>query len=134
MAKESSRTNGGASGTDEAKEAAVGVMGSAQEAAGKVRLTAERAAERLPEAVAGAQVAARDTQRLLGEMPNQTLVVGTSFSLGLAVGLFLTGFNRLLVVLALAPAAAMAATLLARESEETPASTARGNASRATGG
>src|SRR5687768_18202503 len=133
MAKESSRTNGGASGTDEAKEAAVGVMGSAQEAAGKVRLTAERAAERLPEAVAGAQVAARDTQRLLGEMPNQTLVVGTSFSLGLAVGLFLTGFNRLLVVLALAPAAAMAATLLARESE-TPTSSARGNASRATGG
>ena len=133
MAKESSRTNGGTSGTDEAKEAAVGVMGSAQEAAGKVRMTAERAAERLPEAVAGAHVAARDTQRLLDEMPNQTLVVGTSFSLGLAVGLFLTGFNRLLVLLALAPAAAMAATLLARESE-TPPSTARGNTSRAAGG
>lgn len=133
MAKESSRTNGGTSGTQEAKEAAVGVMGSAQDAAGKVRLTAERAAERLPEAVAGAQVAARDTQRLLGEMPNQTLVVGTSFSLGLAVGLFLTGFNRLLVLIALAPAAAMAATLLARESDTSPATSARVNA-RAPGG
>ena len=135
MAKQqSSRTNGGASGTEEAREAAVGVMGSAQEAAGKVRMTAERAAERLPDAVAGAQVAARDTQRMLDEMPNQALVIGTSFSLGLAVGLFLTGFNRLLVLLALVPAAAMAATLLGRESETPLATTARVNASRPTGG
>ena len=37
--------------------------------------------------------------------------------LGLGVGLFTSGANRLLVLLALAPAAAMAATLVAREEE-----------------
>jgi hypothetical protein len=94
-------------------------MGGAQEAAEKLRVGAERAAERLPEAVSTAQVAARDTQRRLEEMPNQTLIVGTSFSLGLGVGLFLTGYNRLLVLLALAPAAAMAATLMNRDSGTT---------------
>ncbi len=50
-------------------------------------------------------------------MPNQGLVVGTSFSIGLGVGLFMSGANRLLVLLALAPAAAMAATLIAREGQ-----------------
>jgi hypothetical protein len=132
MAKESSRTNGGASQSAETREAAIGVMGSAQDAADKVRHTAERAAERLPDAVATAQVAARDTQRRLEEMPNQALVIGTSFSLGLGVGLFLTGFNRLLVLVALAPAAAMAATLLSRESA--PGSTASANTIRSVGG
>lgn len=111
------RTNGNeSSGAEEqARKAAVGVMAGAQDAAEKVRASAERAAEKLPDAMAGAQVAARDTQRALDEMPNQALIIGTSFSLGLGVGLFLTGSNRLLVLAALAPAAAMAATLLSRE-------------------
>ena len=115
-----SHTNGNAA-TDaqESRKSAVGVVaGGAQEAAEKVRLGAERAAERLPDAVAGAQVAARDTQRALDEMPNQALLLGTSFSIGLGVGLFLTGSNRLLVLAALAPAAAMAATLLGREEQQ----------------
>ena len=92
-----------------------GVLAGAQDAAVLVRATAERAAEHWPEAVAGAQTAARDTQRALEKVPNQGLVIGTSFSLGLGVGLFMTGANRLLVLLALVPAAAMAATLMARE-------------------
>ena len=92
-----------------------GVLAGTQDAAEVVRATAERAADHWPEAVAGAQTAARDTQRALEKMPNQGLVIGTSFSLGLGVGLFMTGANRLLVLLALAPAAAMAATLMARD-------------------
>lgn len=96
----------------------VGVMTNAQDAAQALRSTAEKAAERLPEAVAGAQTAARDTQRALEGMPNQALIMGTSFSIGLGTGLFLSGANRLLVVLSLAPAAAMVATLLAREEGE----------------
>jgi ElaB/YqjD/DUF883 family membrane-anchored ribosome-binding protein len=88
---------------------------SAQEAADMIKNTAERAAERWPEAVASAQVAARDTQQALERMPNQGLVIGTSFSIGLGVGLFMSGANRLLVLLALAPAAAMAATLVSRD-------------------
>ena len=91
----------------------------AQEAADMIKTTAERAAERWPEAVATAQVAARDTQQALERMPNQGLVIGTSFSLGLGTGLFMSGANRLLVLLALAPAAAMAATLVAREEGST---------------
>lgn len=109
-----SQSNGNAGGAS-SRKSAVGVMAGAQDAAEKVKVSAERAAERLPEAVAGAQVAARDTQRVLDDMPNQALIIGTSFSLGLGVGLFLTGSNRLLVLLALTPAAAMAATLLSRE-------------------
>ncbi len=99
------------------KRGATGVLAGAQDAAEIVRTTAERAAERWPEAVSGAQTYARDTQRALERMPNQGLVIGSSFSLGLGVGLFMAGANRLLVVLALAPAAAMAATLLARDEE-----------------
>lgn len=111
------RTNGNAAAdaAEQARKATVGVMAGAQDAAGKVLTSAERAAEKLPDAVAGAQVAARDTQRALEDMPDQALLIGTSFLMGLGVGLFLTGTNRLLVVLALAPAAAMAATLLGRD-------------------
>lgn len=93
------------------------VMSATQGATEMVRTTAERAAARLPEAVAGAQVAATETQRVLGEMPSQALLIGTSFSLGLGVGLFVTGANRLLVGLALAPAGAMALTMFGREQQ-----------------
>lgn len=120
-------TNGNEEGgaQDRARKATVGVMAGAQDAAEKVLVSAERAAERLPDAMAGAQVAARDTQRALDEMPNQALIIGTSFSLGLGVGLFLTGSNRLLVLVALAPAAAMAATLLGREEAQQAASASK---------
>ena len=109
----------GTTGTDQngARRGAVGVLAGAQDAAELVRNTAGRAAERWPEAVAGAQVAAHETQRALEKMPNQGLIVGTSFSLGLGVGLFMTGANRLLVLVAMAPAVAMAATLLARDED-----------------
>ena len=91
------------------------VMSATQDAAGVVRSTAEKAAAKWPDAVAGAQVAATETQRRLDEMPSQTLVVGTSFSLGLGVGLFFSGANRLLVLLAMLPAAAMALTMFGRD-------------------
>jgi hypothetical protein len=103
------------------QKAADGVFASAQDAADVVKTTYDRAAERFPDAVAKTQVAARDTQKALERMPNQGLLVGTSFSLGLGVGLFTSGANRLLVLLALAPAAAMVATLVARQEEETSA-------------
>jgi hypothetical protein len=110
---------------DNAERGMLGSLGSsAQDAVGVVRTTAERAAARLPEVAANAQVAARDTQRTLETMPSQALVVGTSFSLGLAAGLFIGGANRLLVGLALAPAGAMAMTILGRESDTPSAVTA----------
>lgn len=91
------------------------VVSTAQSAAGKVADVAGTAAERLPAAMATAQSVAGETQRTLDTLPNQALILGTSFSLGLAVGMFVTGTNRLLVLLALAPAAAMAATLVGRD-------------------
>ena len=112
------------------------VMSATQDAAGVVRTTAERAAAKLPDAVAGAQVAATETQRVLDEMPSQALLIGTSFSLGLGVGLFVSGANRLLVALALAPAGAMALTMFGREqgaSTTSAAATSRRATSRANG-
>ncbi len=119
------RTNG--NGTDDSEGGAlVGVMNSAQGAAqaaqgaaiataDAVRSAAGTAAERLPAAVNTAQEVASGTATTLDELPDHALIIGTSFSLGLGVGMFLTGTNRLLVLLALVPAAAMAATLVGRE-------------------
>lgn len=91
------------------------VAGTAQGAATRVRSAAGTVADRLPAAMDTAQGAVNQTASRLDELPNQALVVGTSFSIGLGVGMFLTGTNRLLVLLAMVPAAAMAATLVGRE-------------------
>ena len=90
------------------------VMSASQDAAEMARTTAQKAADRLPDAVAGVQVAANETQRRLDEMPNDALLIGTSFSLGMAAGLFLSGANRCLVALASLPAIAMSVTIMNR--------------------
>ena len=106
-------------GTSKSSEGILaGAQDAAQDAADMVKSTYDRAAERFPEVADTAQTAARDTQRALERMPNQGLLVGTSFSIGLGTGLFMSGANRMLVLLALAPAAAMVATLLGRKDDE----------------
>ena len=55
----------------------------------------------------------RANQLIQGES-DEVLAVGTSLSLGLAMGLLLGGANRLLVILALIPATAMGFTLFDR--------------------
>lgn len=117
----SERTNGSTSGAgDEGKNPLVGVMNQAQDAAQATveaaRNVAGTAADRLPAAMTTAQDVAGQTSRTLDELPDQALIIGTSFSLGLGIGLFMSGMNRIFVLLALAPAAAMAATLINRES------------------
>ena len=94
------------------------VVSGAHQAADVARQTAERAAARLPDAVARTQVAARDTQVALEGMDGQTLLTGTAFSLGLGIGLFVSGAHRLLVTAAFLPALAMLLTLLGRERQE----------------
>jgi hypothetical protein len=106
-----------ATSRSEAESALQGVMSTAQDAADRVRTVASGVAEQLPGAVATAQTAATDTARTLEQMPNQTLMLGAAFSLGLGAGLFITGANRLLVLLSLAPAAAMATTLAGRDTD-----------------
>jgi len=119
MADTNKGANNGAEATADGTRAAA--MHAMSEAQVRLRSGAGHVAERLPDAIAGAQVAARDTQKALDAMPDQALLVGAGFSVGLAVGLFFAGVNRLLVVLALAPAAAMAATLLGRPAAEAAA-------------
>ena len=67
--------------------------------------------------MAGAQERIRDTQRRLDQMADDHLLAGASFSLGLAIGLFVSGASRLLVAVTLVPAAAMLTTLMNRERE-----------------
>lgn len=114
-----SENKNGSRRENDAHSAGSAVLSASQDAAEMARATAERAAARLPDAVAGVQVAATETQRRLDEMPNQALIVGTSFTLGLASGLYLSGANRLLVTLALAPAGAMALTMFGRQQAAT---------------
>jgi hypothetical protein len=108
--------------TDESysESRASAVVSGAQQAADVARQTAERAAARLPDAVARTQVAAHDTQLALEGMPSQTLLAGTTFSLGLGIGLFVSGAHRLLVTAAFLPAFAMLLTLLGRDQDGQP--------------
>lgn len=110
--------NGGTNESEDLRESALAAMSGAQE---RIRSGVEKAAEVMPDAVAGAQVAARDTQRALDEMSDQGLLAGTAFSVGLAIGLMVSGTNRLLVAIVLVPAAAMLATLMGREKEQAAA-------------
>jgi hypothetical protein len=106
------RHNGDSPEAEDLRGSTIAMMAGAQE---RLRAGVGKAAEVMPDAVAGAQVAARDTQRALDQMSDQGLLAGAAFSLGLGVGLLVSGTNRLLVFLVLAPAAAMLATLMGRE-------------------
>ena len=105
------------------------VIAGAQDAAAVARQSVERAAAHLPEAVASAQVAARDTQRALDGMDDQTLIAGASFAVGLGLGLFVSGAHRLLVAAALLPAGAIGLTLVRRDDSATGSADASGASS-----
>jgi hypothetical protein len=81
---------------------------------------AAAAAQRLPEAasVTGAQF--ERANQLIQSESDEVLAVGTSLSLGLALGLLLGGANRLLVILSLIPASMMGFTLYDRHNNVRP--------------
>jgi len=110
MATTQTATNGAAHTADDGNDLASTAKGIARHGADR----AVAAAQRLPEAanVTGAQIE-RANQLIQGES-DEVLAVGTSLSLGLAMGLLLGGANRLLVILALIPATAMGFTLFDR--------------------
>ncbi len=114
-ARSGSKTDSGENGS--AGTPINAVVSGAQQAADAARQTAERAAAKLPDAVARTQVAARDTQVALEGMDTQTLLAATTFSLGLGIGMFVSGAHRLLVAAALLPAMAMLLTLLGRKED-----------------
>ena len=75
---------------------------------------ANEAVARLPEATQATRQAVEDANRAIQGGSDEALMAGTTLSVGLALGLLLGGANRLLVILALIPAAAMGFTLLDR--------------------
>ena len=100
------QTESGTNGSDTpntAKDVATGVAD-----------RAAAAAARLPDAVnaTGAQLGIANDR--IQRESDEVLTVGTSLSLGMALGLLLGGANRILVLLALMPAAAMGYTLFDR--------------------
>jgi hypothetical protein len=86
----------------------------ARAVAGNVANAAEQAVSRLPEATQTTRAAVEEANRAIQSGSDEMLVAGTTLSVGLALGLLLGGANRLLVIVALIPAAAMGFTLLDR--------------------
>jgi hypothetical protein len=86
----------------------------AKAVAGNVGNVANEAVARLPEATQATRQAVEDANRAIQSGTDEALMAGTTLSVGLALGLLLGGANRLLVILALIPAAAMGFTLLDR--------------------
>ena len=105
-----STTNGSSSSTSPtAKD-------QARDVAANVRGAAETVASRLPEAAAQTRAAVDEAARRIETGSDEMLTAGTSLSLGLAIGMLIGGAPRLLVAVALVPAAAMGLTILDRSS------------------
>jgi hypothetical protein len=81
---------------------------------------AAAAAQRLPEAASATGAQFEKANELIRRESDEVLAVGTSLSLGLALGLLLGGANRILVILALIPASMMGFTLFDRHNGVRP--------------
>lgn len=88
----------------------------AGDVASNVRGAAETVAARLPDAAAQTRAAVDEAARRIETGSDEMLTAGTTLSLGMAIGLLVGGAPRVLVALALLPAAAMGLTLLDRSS------------------
>ena len=110
MATTQTTTSGTTRSSDDSSDLATTAKGIASDVADR----AVAAAQRLPDAatVTGAQI--EKANQMIQSESDEVLAVGTSLSLGLAMGLLLGGANRILVILALIPATAMGFTLFDR--------------------
>jgi hypothetical protein len=108
----STRSDGGAASPNEGRLPAIGdtLAGAAVTA----RETAADAVSRLPEVAATTRSAIEDANRQINAGSDEMLVVGTLLSYGFALGLLVGGASRLLVAVALIPAAALGLNLLDR--------------------
>jgi hypothetical protein len=102
------------SADDTSRTAAVGEA--VADAAGTVRGAAGEAVARLPEVAATTRSAIEDANRQMRAGSDEMLSVGSVLSFGFAMGLLIGGASRLLVAVALIPAAAMGLTLMDRVS------------------
>ena len=86
-----------------------------REVAGTMRDAASEVANQLPAVADTTRDVMAQAAHSMETSTSETLMAGTTLSLGLALGLLIGGANRILVALALLPAAAMGATLLDRQ-------------------
>jgi len=92
----------------------------ARAAAENVAHAASEAVARLPDATQATRTAVEEANRAIKSGSDEMLMAGTTLSVGLALGLLLGGANRMLVILALIPAAAMGFTLMDRGESARP--------------
>jgi hypothetical protein len=97
----------------------------AGDVANNVRGAAETVAARLPDAAAQTRAAVDEAARRIETGSDEMLTAGTTLSLGLAIGMLVGGAPRILVALALIPAAAMGLTLLDRNSNRAGSGSSR---------
>jgi hypothetical protein len=95
-------------------DAAAAVRGAAGQATHVAGDVAGEVANRLPAAAATTREVVTVAQQQIASSSDEMLTAGTMLSLGVALGLLLAGSSRLLVAVALIPAAAMGATLIDR--------------------
>jgi hypothetical protein len=96
------------------------VADAASTAASTVAGAANDAMTRLPDAAATTRDALVEARQTISTGSDEQLSAGTLVSVGFALGLLVGGANRLLVLLALVPAAAMGLTLLERQTGTRP--------------
>jgi hypothetical protein len=95
-------------------EAENGIMRTARDVADTVAGVASEVGARVPEAAAGTSKALGDAGRLIQTGSDDTLKLAGAMSVGIALGLFVGGANRLLVLAALVPTGLIATTLAER--------------------
>src|SRR6188768_1198960 len=89
---------------DDARDATDDAANRVSDVLESARSTAERAAARVPDAADRARASVEDTTTRLQTLPDDTLRLLASASLGLAAGLFIAGAPRVATVAALVPA------------------------------
>ena len=109
-------TTGKTTGTADETSRTAAVGDAVAEAAGTVRGAAGDAVARLPEVASTTRSAIEDANRQMRAGSDEMLSVGSVLSFGFAMGLLIGGASRLLVAVALIPAAAMGLTLMDRVS------------------
>ena len=110
MANQTTSRPAGAKTTDADRD----IAATTREVASDVADKASAVAARLPEAAATTRGAVEEAARRMEAGSDEMLAVGTSLSLGLAIGMLIGGAPRMLVAVALIPATAMGFTLLDR--------------------
>jgi len=104
---------------------AEGITQTARNVADNVGAAAGEVSARIPEVAQSTRDALTEANRLVQGGSDETLKLVGATAIGLATGLLLGGANRILVILAMLPAALIGATLVERMDRGTSSSSSR---------